>query len=68
MIYLPKAVIEQLVRDQRGILGYAIANEVEIGPDCRGPEHGVYAALLLPKLMEGEVRVKAAEKFVGDAQ
>ncbi|GBF59252.1 hypothetical protein PbB2_02944 [Candidatus Phycosocius bacilliformis] len=68
MIYLPKAAIEQLVLDQLKTLGCSIAAETEIGPDYRMPEHGAYADFLLPMLMEGEVRVKEAEKFVGDAQ
>lgn len=67
MAYLSKIAIEQLVLDQLGNLGYAIATDVEIGPDNRVPERGTYADFLLPKLMEGEAQVKAAEKFVGDA-
>ncbi|WP_085339604.1 hypothetical protein [Aquidulcibacter paucihalophilus] len=68
MTYLSEAAIEQLILDQLGTFGYALSADAEIGPVSSVPAHGAYADFLLPMLMEGEVRIKDAEKFNEDAQ
>jgi len=49
MAYLSEAVVEQLVLDHLGRLGYAISSDAEIGPDGKTPEREAYADVVLAK-------------------
>ncbi|MGO6846270.1 type I restriction endonuclease subunit R [Rhizobium ruizarguesonis] len=49
MAYLSEAAIEQVVLDHLTSLGYAIATDVEIGPDGKAPEREAYSEVVLAK-------------------
>jgi hypothetical protein len=46
---LSEAAVEKIVRDRLAGLGYAIATDVEIGPDGKMPEREAYADVVLGK-------------------
>ena len=58
MAYLSEAAVEQVVLDQLAALGYAVANDADIGPDGKAPEREAYADVVLVKRL-----VAAIEKL-----
>ncbi|MCA3644028.1 MAG: type I restriction endonuclease, partial [Methylobacterium sp.] len=55
MAYLSEAVIEQVVLDHLGGLGYALATDAEIGPDGTAPEREAYADVVLLKRLTAAI-------------
>lgn len=55
MAFLSEAILEKLVLDQLGNLGYSISSDAEIGPDGKTPEREAYADVLLTKRLSAAI-------------
>ncbi|MDP2358882.1 MAG: type I restriction endonuclease subunit R, partial [Beijerinckiaceae bacterium] len=55
MAYLSEAAVEQVVLDQFAGLGYAIADDAQIGPDGTSPERDAYADVVLVKRLTAAI-------------
>ncbi len=61
MAYLSEAAVEQVVLDHLAGLGYAIAEDAEIGPDGKAPEREAYSDVgLVKRLTEAIERLNPA--------
>ncbi len=55
MAYLSEAVLEGLVLEQLGALGYALSSDGEIGPDGTAPERAAYGDVILTRRLADAV-------------
>ena len=55
MAYLSEAAVEQVVLDQLGRLGYAVATDAEIGPDGKAPAREAYADVVLVRRLTAAI-------------